>query len=118
MDLRVGGVIELLGHEVVRVLLAKLLGGEHGPRHALDGRRKDELGTETLRQLAPLHAVVVRHGQNQLVALRRRDHGQADTGVATGRLHDRASRLQDAAALRVLDHRKGDAVLDAARGVE
>ena len=52
--------------------------------------RQDELGAEGLEQPAPLHAHALGHGHVQLVAARRADEGQADAGVAAGRLDDDA----------------------------
>ena len=49
VHLRVGRVLELLRHDVARVLAAQLLRREHGARHPLDGRREDELGAEAAR---------------------------------------------------------------------
>ena len=53
----------------------------------------------------------------ELVALHGGHHGQADAGVARGRLDDRAAGLERAAALGVFDHRQRDPVLDRAAGV-
>ena len=117
VHLRVGRVVELLRHEVVLVLRHQLLGGEDGAGHALDRRREDELGAVALQQLAALGAHVVRHRQDQLVALHGSDHREADAGVAGRRLDDGGAGLEHAALLGVLDHRERDAVLDAAAGV-
>ena len=46
VDLGVGGVLELLGHEVVRVLAHELLGRPDGAGHPLDGRGEMDLGPE------------------------------------------------------------------------
>ena len=87
------------------------------PRHALDGGREVDLGAEAREEPLALDAHVLRHGEDQPVALHRRDHRQPDAGVAAGRLHDGGARLEHAAALGVLDHRHGDPVLHAAAGV-
>src|SRR5690606_40934055 len=55
--------------------------------------------------------------QDQLVALDRGNHGKPDTGVAGGRLDDRATGLEHAVALGVLHHRQSDPVLDGATGI-
>ena len=54
MDFRVGRVLELLRHEVVRVLGHQLLGLAHGAGHAFGGRRQDHLGAQGLQQPPPL----------------------------------------------------------------
>src|SRR3546814_2121514 len=52
--------------------------------------------------------------EDQLVALDRRRHREADAGVARRRLDDGAAGLQAAVALGRLDHREADAILDRA----
>ena len=59
----------------------------------------------------------VGHDQDQPIALDRGDHGEADAGVAAGRLDDGAAGLQAAVGLGRLDHSEADAVLDRAAGV-
>ena len=55
--------------------------------------------------------------EDEPVALDRADQREADAGVARGRLDDDRAGPEDAARLGVLDHRQGDAVLDAAARV-
>jgi hypothetical protein len=117
---RVGRVLELvdvdrsrdrlgqgLGHVLVvfRMALADVAAGQahvhaHGPQ---------------VQDLFPRH--LVRHDQDQLVALQRRHLGQAEAGIAGRRLDDRAARLEAAVGLGRLDHRARHAVLDRAPGV-
>ena len=85
--------------------------------HALFARRQVEGRAKSEHQAAALDAHAVRHDEDQLVALHRRDHREADAGVAGGRLDDHAAGLQLAAALRVLDHRERDTVLDRRAGI-
>ena len=118
VHLRVGLVLELHWHEVVRVLPAHLLGGEHRPRHALDGRRQMDLGAIAGEQALPLHAHVVGHGQDEAIAANGAHHREAHPGIAARGLDQRRPGLQDPPQLRILDHRERDAVLDAAGGIE
>ena len=85
--------------------------------HALFLGRQVEGRAISEHQPAPLDAHALGHDQDQLVALDRGDHREADAGVAAGRLDDRAAGLELAAALGVLDHRQRDAVLDRAAGI-
>ena len=85
--------------------------------HALRARREHERRAVREHQPPPLDRHAVRHHQHQLVALDRRDHREADAGVARRGLDDRAARLELAGRLGVLDHRQRDAVLDRAAGV-
>ena len=54
----------------------------------LGGVCEDELGSECGQQHAALQAHAGGHGQDEAVALRGRDKGEADARVATGRLHE------------------------------
>src|SRR5262249_49611020 len=67
VDVRIRGIVELLGHEVALVLADHVLGGVDGAGHALDRRGEDELGAEALEKAAALVAVVVGHGEDDLV---------------------------------------------------
>jgi hypothetical protein len=60
---------------------------------------------------------LVRHDQDQLVALQRRHLGEAQAGIAGRRLDDGAAGLEPAVLLGRSDHRAGDAVLDRAARV-
>ena len=64
--------------------------------------------------LAHLH----RHGDDLLVALDRRGHAQADSGVAAGRLDHRGRRFQTAVLLQPFDHAHADAILDRAARIQ
>ena len=68
MNLRVSGILELLGQEVVvRVGGKNFLGLGDGARHTLGGFGQYQFGTQGLENLAPLQAHGGRHGENQLV---------------------------------------------------
>ena len=90
---------------IVRVALADVGAGEAhlGPQGA---QMKDLL----LRHL-------VGHHDDQTVALLGRDQGQAEAGVAGGRLDQGTAWLEAAIALRRFDHRTADSVLDRAPGI-
>jgi hypothetical protein len=85
--LGVGRVAVLVEEDPLGVLV-----GEHA-RHAhravgpLAAGRLDDLGSPELEELAPLGRDVGRHDRLQVVALDPAHHGEADTGVARGRLH-------------------------------
>ena len=53
-----------------------------------------------------------RDDQNELVALDRGYHGEADAGIAGSRLYDHTAGLEPAAPLRIFDHGKRDPILD------
>ena len=118
VDGRIGRVLELLGHEEVAVALGDLGGLGDGPAHAVGAGGQHQLGAVAPQQHPALLAHGLRHGEDALVAAGGAHHGQGDAGVAAGRLHDGGARRQQAGLLGGVDHRDGDAVLDAAGRVE
>ncbi len=118
VGLWVGEVLKLLRHEAARVALDDLERPVDGALHQLAPWRQHDLRSVMLQEASSLGRGVVGHGDDQPVALDRRDQRQADAGVAAGRFDDGVSRLQRAALFGRLDHRQSDAVLDAAGGVE
>ena len=88
-------------------------------RVALDvGGADHHLGAVRAQQADLLRRHLVGHDEDHLVALDRRGHRKPVAGIAGGGLDDGASRAQQSTALRVLEHREPDAVLDAAARVE
>jgi hypothetical protein len=83
-------------------------------RHALFLGGQVEFRAISQHQAAALEAHALGHDQDQFIAFDRRDHRKADSGVARGRLDDRAARLELTAPLRVFDHRERDSILDRA----
>ena len=59
---------------------------------ALRGRGEDDLGAEEAHQLAALDGEGLGHGDDERIALGGADHGEADAGVAAGRLDDGLAR--------------------------
>ena len=116
--LRVRRIDELPGDEAVRRLRGELLGLGDGALHALGTVGEDELRAVGLHQLAALDAHGLRHDDDDAVAARGGDGGEADTGVAGGRLDDNGVGLQLAAGLGVIEDGLGDTILDGAGGVE
>ena len=81
-------------------------------------RADDHLGAVRLEDVALVLADLVGADEDAVVALGLRHHRQADTGVAGGRLDDRAAGLERARLLGGLDHPGRDPVLHRAAGVE
>ena len=96
-----------LGH--VLVVLGVALGHVGAGQHHLGAHRLE------VEDLLPAH--LVRHHQDQPVALLLRDQGQAQAGVAGGALDQDVARADAPVLLGALDHRQADAVLDRAAGV-
>ena len=89
VDRRIGRIFELLRNEVARI------GRRQFPRlvdragHAVRPRRQDQFGAVGLEQQLALAAHRFRHDEGALDAACRADHGEADAGIARGRLqHD------------------------------
>jgi hypothetical protein len=117
--MRVGRIGELVGIEPA-VLAGQPLG------HVLIvfrvpladvGARQAHLGAHGLEVEDLLLGHLVRHHDDQLVALLGRHQRERQAGVAGGRLDDRAAGLEPPVALGRLDHRLADAVLDRAAGI-
>ena len=102
----------LLGEPVADVVVGVRVLGRDG------GRADHDLGAVGLEHVALVLADLVGAHEDALVALLLGHHRQADTGVAGGRLDDRAAGLEGAGRLRRLDHPGGDAVLHGPTGVE
>ena len=84
--------------------------------HALGrARREDDLGAEESHHASTLDRERIGHRHDQRIALGGTDHRQADPGVAAGRLDDRLTRLEIAAALGAFDDADREAVLDRRR---
>ena len=98
VDGRVGLGLELAGEEPA-IGLGQFLGLLVHAEALLRARRQHDLGAQHAHQLAALDGKAVGHGHDQRIALLRADHGEADAGVAAGRLDHRLARLQRAAAL-------------------
>ena len=75
------------------------------------------LGAQRLEVEDLFLAHLVGHDDDQAVALLSGDQGEAEAGVAGGRLDDGAAGLEHAVVLGRLDHRQADAVLDRAARV-
>jgi len=117
VHLHVGRVVELHGDPRTRGLCVQLVGPGDGPLHPELARRQLELGAVSLHQPATLDRERLGHAQDQPVPLYGADQGQADARIARSRLDYDRPRPDDAAALGVVDHGQGDAVLDAAPGL-
>src|SRR6185369_6578897 len=117
VDFKVRVILELLRHPRALSRRDDLLRPGDRALHSLLARGQLELGAISEHQPAPLDAHAVGHDQDQAIALHRRDHREANAGIAAGRLDDRSAGLELAAALGVLDHRKRDAVLDRRSGI-
>ena len=119
MDLGICRVLELLQHQRVGQRGDQRLGALDGAAHAARGGDQFQLGAEDQQHLAPFQRHRVRHGQDQAVALRRRDEGQRDAGIARGRLDQDGRPGVDAACFfRRLDHGEADAVLHRGQRIE
>jgi hypothetical protein len=94
------------------------VGGLDGPANAPGAGCKHQLGSQMPQQFLALDAHGLRHGEAQPVSAGCTDKGQSDAGVAAGGLHDQGVGPQRSVFFRIVDHGCGDAVLDAAQGIE
>ena len=83
VDVRVGGVLKLLGHIVViGITVAKLGGLVNSALHSLCRVGEHELCAECFQHLATFNTHRRRHGKNNSVAARCARKGQCDSGIA------------------------------------
>ena len=108
---------ELLGQNRTRRFGGDLLGLRDSALHALSRVGQHEFGAVTLEQKLALGRHRRGHRQDDLVAACRAYHGQRDSGVAAGRLDDRAARGELARGFGGIHDRNAEAVLDAGCGV-
>ena len=121
VGLRVRVVVELVGENRVRRLMRDPLRHHHvvvGMVGRHRRRRHDHLGAERLEQSHFFLRHLVRHREDALVALERRGDRQPDAGVAARPLDDRPAGLESPFALRLLDDRTTNAILDRTAGIE
>ena len=118
MGLPVGLVVELVDQDVLAGLFAgQAIGLFDGPVGALVAGRQQDLRPVGPENPLPLLAGRLAHRDQELVALDRADHGQADGRVAAAGLQDDLAGRQLAGGLGLLDHPQGDAVLDRPAGI-
>ena len=118
MDLGIGGIAELARLKPSGIGLKQLIRRHNGALHALATRRQDQLGPKSFQQFPSFDAHGLRHGQDQSITPRGRNHRQGDTGIAAGGLDKSVSRLDFARALGVIHHGCANTVFHARHGVE
>ena len=108
-----------LGRDVgMRDGSSKLLCLGNSALHALGTVGQDNFCPVCLQKVAAFHGHGLRHGENSPVATGCRYAGQADAGIAAGRLDDDGILGELALGLSLLNHSLGDTVLDTACRVE
>ena len=120
MRQRVGRIGELVGVEGAGQFRGDLLGHVliiFGMALADIGTRHAHFGAERAQMLDLFARHLVGHDEDDAVALGDADLGEAEAGIAGGRLDDGAAALELALFLGRRDHRQRDAVLDRAAGI-
>src|ERR1700724_4264038 len=102
MDVSVRLVLELPAQEPA-VCLGELTRLRKHTAAFKSGRCQYHPGAEEAHQSAPLDAEVLSHGHNEWIALVCAYHGEANTGIATGRLDYRLSRSESPCPFGVFD---------------
>jgi len=80
--------------------------------------RQHHFRAEKTHQAAPFDTEIFGHDDDERIALLRAHHGQADAGVAAGRLDDRLSRPQASVPFGGLDDAEREPVLDGPERIE
>ncbi len=120
MGVRIGRIGELVGIEGAGQLGGDLFGHVlivFGVTLADIGTGHAHFRAERPQMLDFFARHLVGHDQDDAVALGDADLGEAETGVAGGRLDDGAAALQLALFFGGGNHRQSDAVLDRATGI-
>ncbi len=105
MGLPVGLVVELVDQYILAGLFAgQAIGFFNGPIRAPVARRQKDLRPIGLENPLAFFACRLAHGDQELVALDRADHGQADGRIAAAGLQHDLARSQLAGGLGLLDH--------------
>ena len=109
MRQRIIGIGELVENNAFS-RIAQLFCRIAGQLHAALLRRQHQLGTKCTHRLAAFDTLIFRHHQSHLVTAHCRCHRQRNTGVATGCLNQRITRLNIAARFRTSNHIKSGSV--------
>ena len=119
MDLRIGGIFELLRHDRARRRIDDLVRLGDRAFHALRGGGEDQFGPEQGEHLTPLDGHRFGHHQNQPVAASRRHERQRDSSIAGGGLDKNSASWRNLALrLERVDHCDADPVFDARDRIE
>src|SRR5262249_25086891 len=105
VDLGVGRVVELLGHEGIGIFFEDFFGLGDGAAHAFLSRGQQHRRSKRFEQPAAFETHAFRHGGDELVAAGRTGEGQGDAGVAAGRLDDDGVLIDFAVTFGGIDHR-------------
>ena len=118
-------VVELVGPDrAVGLAGGQFLGEAAGIAHVVvgvrvgDGVHLDQLGAEQADGVLLFLALGARHNDDDAVAQRLADEGEADTGIAGGAFDDGAARLQQAGSFGFADDAQRGAILDRLAGVQ
>ena len=96
----------------------QLLGLGNSTFHAFGTIGENNLCPIGLQQVAALHRHSLWHGQDSSIASSSCNAGQANTGIATGRLDDNRILGKLAFSLSLFNHTLGNTILDTASWVE
>ena len=118
MSLRICGIVKLLQYDSARDGVAQLLSLPDSTSHPFAARCQDDFRAIGRSKFPALDAHGLRHGKDNTIATYRTHERQSDTGVAGSRFDDSATRFEDAALLRVVNHGQCHTVFDAAAGIE
>ena len=114
MNFRVGRVAELLEQQILcRIAGDDFFGLLNRALHAFRAFREDQIRTQRFQQLTALNTHGFRHSQRQLIAARRRNIGQGDTGIAAGGFNQLNARFQHATLFSIPNHIRTDTAFNA-----
>ena len=118
MCLGIGGIAELLGHEVIGVVRYYFVGFVDGALHEFQAMREDHARTVSAQESHAFDVDIIGHRKDCFIAFGGAHHCQTDSRISACRFDDCPSRFQTAFTLCSLDHAQSDAVFNTTARVQ
>ena len=114
----IGGIVELVGHEGVRITSYQILGAPDRTQHAFGVRSPSHLGAQSSHDLDFFFGETFGNEKRDLVTALDADESEADAGIAGSGFDDRATRLEASVFFGAQDDSTGGAILHTATRVQ
>src|SRR5258708_3861596 len=118
MGARIGLVAILVEHNIAIIAAGQFLSHANCAIAAEFAIGENNLRAVEFEHLAALLRHIIGHNSSKAVALDASNHGQGDTGIAAGWFQEDRTGRKFTSGLSLLDHLFGDAILDAAGGID
>ncbi len=118
MDLRIGGILKLLGHEIARVRGSNLLCPPNGSWHSFASGGEDEVRSVRTQKHAAFPAHGVGHHKNQFVPSGCSSECQRNAGISAGWLNQDGVGMDHPGFFRGIDHCHANTVFNTMGGIK